>query len=85
MMLMTCHNLDSSRTVLDVVACGCYLNASFNRSSVRNYAKSSCKTGSRGYGRGKDVCRRRGIARCRVSSTRTPETLRNGTVSSFNA
>lgn len=79
MMSMTCHNLDSSRTVLDVVACGCYLNATFNRSSVRNYAKSSCKSGSRGYGGGGgiDVCRRRGIARCRVSSTRTPETLRN--------
>ncbi|KAG2676286.1 hypothetical protein I3760_12G045900 [Carya illinoinensis] len=76
-MSMTCHNLDFSRTVLDVVACGCYLNATFNRSSVRNYAKSSCKSRSRGHGGGIDVCRRRGIARCRVSSTRTPETLRN--------
>ncbi|XP_050247797.1 solanesyl diphosphate synthase 1, chloroplastic-like isoform X2 [Quercus robur] len=64
MMSMTCHNLDFgfTKTVFDLYACGCSSNASFCRSSVRNYAKSS--SSSR-----KLVDRRRGIALCRVSST----------------
>ncbi|KAL4619900.1 solanesyl diphosphate synthase 1, chloroplastic-like isoform X2 [Castanea sativa] len=70
MMSMTCHNLDFgfTKTVFDLYACGCSSNASFCRSSVRNYAKSS--SSSR-----KLVDRRRGIALCRVSSTKTPATL----------
>ena len=73
MMSMTCHNLDFgfTKTVFDLYACGCSSNASFCRSSVRNYAKSS--SSSR-----KLVDRRRGIALCRVSSTKTPATLLSG-------
>ncbi|KAF3945492.1 hypothetical protein ACB098_06G081200 [Castanea mollissima] len=75
MMSMTCHNLDFgfTKTVFDLYACGCSSNASFCRSSVRNYAKSS--SSSR-----KLVDRRRGIALCRVSSTKTPATLLSGKV-----
>ncbi|XP_050247798.1 solanesyl diphosphate synthase 1, chloroplastic-like isoform X3 [Quercus robur] len=75
MMSMTCHNLDFgfTKTVFDLYACGCSSNASFCRSSVRNYAKSS--SSSR-----KLVDRRRGIALCRVSSTNTPATLLSGKV-----
>lgn len=79
MMSMTCHNLDSARTVLDLFSSRCSSNASFNRPSLRNCAQSSCKRSSRGYGARKLVGRRRGIALCRVSSTKTPETLLNGT------
>jgi all-trans-nonaprenyl-diphosphate synthase len=85
-MSMTCQNLDFGRTVLDLFACGCSSNASFSRSSVRNYAKSTCRSSSsssssisRGYGAKKLVDRRRGIASCRVvSSTKTPGTLLTG-------
>ena len=81
-MSMTCQNLDFGRTVLDLFACGCSSNASFSRSSVRNYAKSTCRSSSsssRGYGARKLVDRRRGIASCRVvSSTKTPGTLLTG-------
>ncbi|KAL0001485.1 hypothetical protein SO802_015266 [Lithocarpus litseifolius] len=75
MMSMTCHNLDFgfTKTVFDLYACGCSSNAAFCRSSVRNYAKSS--SSSR-----KLVDRRRGIALCRVSSTKTPATLLSGKV-----
>lgn len=79
MMSMTCHNLDSARTVLDLFSSRCSSNASFNRPSLRNCAQSSCKRSSRGYGARKLVGRRRGIALCRVSSTKTPETLLNDT------
>ncbi|GMY33472.1 solanesyl diphosphate synthase 1 [Fagus crenata] len=86
-MSMTCQNLDFGRTVLDLFACGCSSNASFSRSSVRNYAKSTCRSSSssssssRGYGARKLVDRRRGIASCRVvSSTKTPGTLLTGKV-----
>uniref|UniRef100_A0A5B7AQD6 all-trans-nonaprenyl-diphosphate synthase [geranylgeranyl-diphosphatespecific] n=1 Tax=Davidia involucrata TaxID=16924 RepID=A0A5B7AQD6_DAVIN len=78
MMSMTCHNLEFSRTGLDLVACGCSSNASLDRFSVRNHAKGVFKSVNRGYGARKLVCCRRDIARCRVFSTKTPETLING-------
>ncbi|KAA8524061.1 hypothetical protein F0562_010508 [Nyssa sinensis] len=78
MMSMTCHNLEFSRTGLDLVACGCSSNASFDRFSVRNHAKGVFKSVNRGYGARKLVCWRRVTARCRVFSTKTPETVLNG-------
>jgi all-trans-nonaprenyl-diphosphate synthase len=79
MMSMTCHNLDFGRAKLDLVACGCSSNASIDRYSVRNYAKSVSKSCNRDYGSRRLVCSRRDIARCRVSPTKTPETLPAGT------
>ncbi|KAJ7014504.1 hypothetical protein D5086_003334 [Populus alba] len=78
MMSMTCHNLDFGRAKLDLVACGCSSNASIDRYSVRNYAKSVSKSCNRDYGSRRLVCCRRDIARCRVSPTKTPETLPAG-------
>ncbi|KAG6793721.1 hypothetical protein POTOM_002940 [Populus tomentosa] len=78
MMSMTCHNLDFGRAKLDLVACGCSSNASIDRYSVRNYAKSVSKSCNRDYGSRRLVCCRRDIARCRVSPTKTPETLPTG-------
>ncbi|KAJ6966214.1 hypothetical protein NC652_003940 [Populus alba x Populus x berolinensis] len=78
MMSMTCHNLDFGRAKLDLVACGCSYNASIDRYSVRNYAKSVSKSCNRDYGSRRLVCCRRDIARCRVSPTKTPETLPTG-------
>ncbi|KAG5254814.1 hypothetical protein OIU77_015903 [Salix suchowensis] len=78
MMSMTCHNLDFGRAKLDLVACGCSSNASIDRYSVRNYAKSVSKSCIRDYGSRRLVCCRREIARCRVFSTKTPETLLEG-------
>lgn len=75
---MTCHNLDFGRAKLDLVACGCSSNASIDRYSVRNYAKSVSKSCNRDYGSRRLVCCRRDTARCRVSPTKTPETLPTG-------
>jgi all-trans-nonaprenyl-diphosphate synthase len=72
---MTCRNLDFGRAKLHLVACGCSSSDSIDRYSVRNYAKSVSKSCNRDYGSRRMVCCRRDIARCRVSSTKTPETL----------
>ncbi|KAK9268376.1 hypothetical protein L1049_000125 [Liquidambar formosana] len=78
MMSMTCRNLDFGRTGLDLFACGCSSNASFERSSVKKYAKAVSRSSNGGYGARKLVCYRRDISPCRVFSTRSPETLLNG-------
>jgi all-trans-nonaprenyl-diphosphate synthase len=76
---MTCYNLDFGRAKLHLVACGCSSSDSIDRYSVRNYAKSVSKSCNRDYGFRRMVCCRRDIARCRVSSTKTLETLLAGT------
>lgn len=78
MMSMTYHNLDFARTGLDLFACGCSSNASYDRSCVRNYAKVVARSSKRAFGSRKLVCHRRDIGRCRVFSTRTPEKVLNG-------
>ncbi|CAK9134183.1 unnamed protein product [Ilex paraguariensis] len=78
MMSMTCHNLEFGRTGLDFGSYGCSSNASFERFSVRNYARGIFKSVNRGYKARKLLCSRREIARCRVFSTKTPETLLTG-------
>ncbi|KAM7492490.1 hypothetical protein LguiA_035411 [Lonicera macranthoides] len=79
MMSMTCHNLEFGRTGLDLVACGCSSNASINRFLARNQAKRVLKSvNGGGYGPRKLLCCRRDIARCRVVSTKNPETLLDG-------
>lgn len=70
MMSMTCHNL------LDLVACGCSSNASFERSSVRKYGNANPRSRNcRDFAARRLFCFRRDIASCRVSSTKTPNTL----------
>lgn len=78
MMSMTYRNLDFGRTGLDLFACGCSSNASFDRSSVKNYTKAVYGSSNRGYGARKLFCHRRDIAPCRVVSTKSPEPLLNG-------
>ncbi|EEF33905.1 solanesyl diphosphate synthase, putative [Ricinus communis] len=78
MMSMTCQSLDFGRTVLDLAACGCSSNASIDRYSVRNYAKPVFRSCNRDYAARRLLCCRRDSARCRVSSTKTPETVLNG-------
>ncbi|KAI3466006.1 hypothetical protein Pfo_022669 [Paulownia fortunei] len=77
-MSVTCHNLEFGRTRLDVVACGCSSNASFNRLSVRNCAKGVLRNVNKGCKARKLLCYRRDIGRCRVFSTKTPEAFLNG-------
>lgn len=77
---MTCRNLDFGRSVLDLVACGCSSNASIDRSWVRSYAKSVSRRSSRHFGAKRLVFCKQNLARCRVYSTKTPETLLNGSV-----
>ncbi|KAI3427622.1 uncharacterized protein J3R85_009478 [Psidium guajava] len=71
MMSMTCRN------PLDLVAaCGCSSNASFDRSSVRKYANTNTRSRNcRDFAARRLFCFRRDIASCRVSSTKTPNTL----------
>lgn len=84
MMSMTCHNLEFGRTGLDLVACGCSSNASINRFLARNQAKRVLRSvNGAGYGPRKLLCCRRNIARCRVVSTKNPETLLDGIPSNF--
>ncbi|KAF5948692.1 hypothetical protein HYC85_014649 [Camellia sinensis] len=81
MMLMTRYNLEFGRTGLDLVSCGCSSNASFEQFTVKTYAKGVHRGFKRGYVARKLACCRSGIARCRVFSTMTPETMLNGAVS----
>nr|ABD92707.1 solanesyl diphosphate synthase [Hevea brasiliensis] len=78
MMSMTCYSLDFGRTVFDLAACGCSSNASIDRCSVRNYARSVYRTCNRDYAARRSPYCRRDSAWCRVSSTKAPETLLNG-------
>ncbi|KAF2287644.1 hypothetical protein GH714_002082 [Hevea brasiliensis] len=75
---MTCHGLDFGGTVFDLAACGCSSNVSIDRRSVRNYGRSVSRTCNRDYAARRLLCYWRDIARCRVSSTKTPKTLLNG-------
>jgi len=68
-------DLDFGRAKLHLVACSFSSSDSIDRYSLRNYAKSVSKSCNRDYGFRRMVCCRRDIARCRVSSTKTPETL----------
>ncbi|KAH9779486.1 Solanesyl diphosphate synthase 2 [Citrus sinensis] len=74
---MTSHNLDFGRSVLDLVACGCSSSASIHRSSVRKIAMTGSRKSNRDCGARRLVCCRQNLARCRVYSTKTPETLLN--------
>uniref|UniRef100_A5AYD7 all-trans-nonaprenyl-diphosphate synthase [geranylgeranyl-diphosphatespecific] n=1 Tax=Vitis vinifera TaxID=29760 RepID=A5AYD7_VITVI len=78
MMSVACRSLDFGPTGFDLVACGCSSNAQFDRFSRRNSAKGVSKSSSRGYAAKKMVYCQRRIGRCRVFSTRAPETLLNG-------
>lgn len=78
MMSMTYRNLDFGRTGLDLFACGCSSNASFDRSWVKNYTKAVYGSSNRGYGARKLICHRRDIDPCRVVSIKSPEPLLNG-------
>ncbi|XP_044511846.1 solanesyl diphosphate synthase 2, chloroplastic-like isoform X2 [Mangifera indica] len=76
-MSMICRNLDFRRSVLDLVACGCSSNASIDRYWARSYAKSVSRRSSRHFGANRLVFCKQNLARCRVYSTKTPETLLN--------
>ncbi|XP_044472809.1 solanesyl diphosphate synthase 1, chloroplastic [Mangifera indica] len=77
-MSMTCRNVDFGRSVLDLVACGCSSSVSIDRSWVRSYAKSVSRRSTRHFGAQRLVFCKHNLARCRVYSTKTPETLLNG-------
>lgn len=75
---MTCRNLDSGTSVLDSVGCGCSYNALADRYCLRTWGRAVSRGGSRSYGVRKLVCFRRDVSRCRVFSTKTPETMLSG-------
>ncbi|XP_065861646.1 solanesyl diphosphate synthase 2, chloroplastic-like isoform X1 [Euphorbia lathyris] len=79
MISVTCRSLDFGRTLLDLVACGCSSNASTDRYSVRNYAKSFSRTCNRDFSSRRLLFTRRGL-----SSTKSPpETLLAATLLDF--
>ncbi|CAA2960367.1 probable solanesyl-diphosphate synthase 3, chloroplastic [Olea europaea subsp. europaea] len=71
MTAVACHNLEFGRTMLDFLACGCSSNASFDRFSVRSYAKGAVRNVNRGYKPRKLVCFQPEIG----PQTKTPEAL----------
>lgn len=77
MLSMTCHNLEFGRIGLDLLPCGCSSNASVHRFLVNNWTKGGFRRVKNGYGA------RRDIARCRVLSTKTPESFVKGTLFLF--
>ncbi|KAK7401724.1 hypothetical protein VNO78_13426 [Psophocarpus tetragonolobus] len=62
----------------NLVSCGCSSNASFDRYTVRNYAKVNSKGCAKGCGARKLVCCKRRSTQCRVSSMKTAEPTVNG-------
>ncbi|KAI9083590.1 hypothetical protein K1719_034532 [Acacia pycnantha] len=78
MMSVAIQSLDFAAKIW--LACGCSSNASFERCSVRNYAKVNSRVWTRGYAARKSACCRRGTTQCRVSSMKTvePEPAVNG-------
>ncbi|KAJ1382305.1 Solanesyl diphosphate synthase [Sesbania bispinosa] len=62
----------------NLVSCGCSSNASFDRYSVRNYAKVNSKGWGSNHGTRKWVCYKRKSTQCRVSSMKTAEPTVNG-------
>lgn len=83
-MSVACQSLDFGPTGFDLVACGCSSNAQFDRFSGRNYGKGPSRSSSRSYAGRKLVYCQRGIGRCKVFSTRAPETLLHGIVVLFS-
>lgn len=78
-MMVLINSLEFVRTGLDIFACGCSSNASFNQLLVRD-AKGFQKSVRRSYGARKLSFFNREFARCRVLSTKSPETLFNGMI-----
>lgn len=62
----------------NLVSCGCSSNASFDRNTVRNYAKVNSKGRGRGNGTRNLVCCKRRSTQCRVSSMKIVEPTVNG-------
>uniref|UniRef100_A0A2P2JK22 Solanesyl diphosphate synthase n=1 Tax=Rhizophora mucronata TaxID=61149 RepID=A0A2P2JK22_RHIMU len=77
MVSVACHSLDFGRTLLDLVPCGCSSNGSVDRCMARSRAKPAYWSCDANLGARRLVCCGR-ITRCRVSSTRTSQTLLNG-------
>lgn len=79
MTAVACNNLEFGRTRFDFSACGCSSNASFDRFSVRNYAKGTVRNDNRSHKARKLFCFRPEIGPPRMFSTKTPEALLPGT------
>ncbi|KAJ8755680.1 hypothetical protein K2173_022576 [Erythroxylum novogranatense] len=77
MMSMTCHGLDFGKTLRDLGACACSSNTYVDRYTVKTSAKRVFRSCIRDYGARSLVYCRRETSSCRVSSTRTPDTLLN--------
>ncbi|KAL2523502.1 Solanesyl diphosphate synthase 1 [Abeliophyllum distichum] len=78
MTAVTCHNLEFGRTRLEFLSCGCSSNASFDRFSVRNYAKGTVRNVNRAFKARQLLCFQPEIGPRRVFSTNTPEALLTG-------
>jgi len=68
----------------NLVSCGCSSNASFDRYTVRNYARVSSKGCGKGHGTCRLFCCTRRNTQCRVSSMKTAEPTVNGTRFDFD-
>ncbi|XP_027340105.1 probable solanesyl-diphosphate synthase 3, chloroplastic isoform X2 [Abrus precatorius] len=67
-----------SVTGKNLLSCGCSSNASFDRSTVRNFAKVNSKGWGRGHGARKSFCCKRRSTQCRVSSMKPAQPTVNG-------
>ncbi|XP_061369981.1 solanesyl diphosphate synthase 1, chloroplastic-like isoform X2 [Gastrolobium bilobum] len=76
MMPLTSKSIDFAGK--NLVSCGCSSNASFDRYTVRNYAKVDSKGCGREHGTRKLICCKRRSTKCRVSSMKTAEPTVDG-------
>ncbi|XP_061343804.1 solanesyl diphosphate synthase 1, chloroplastic-like isoform X2 [Gastrolobium bilobum] len=76
MMPLTSKSIDFAGKKL--VSCGCASNASFDRYTVRNYAKVDSKGCGRGHGTRKLICCQSRSTKSRVSSMKTAEPTVDG-------
>ncbi|XP_061365305.1 solanesyl diphosphate synthase 2, chloroplastic-like isoform X2 [Gastrolobium bilobum] len=76
MMPLTSKSMDFAGK--NLVSCGCSSNASFDRYTVRNYAKVDSKGCGRGHGTRKLICCKSRSMKSRVSSMKTAEPTVDG-------
>lgn len=76
MMSVTSKSIDFA--VKNFVSCGCSSNASFNKHTVRNYAKVNSKGCVRSHGARKLFCCKKRNTQYRVSYMKTAEPTVNG-------
>ncbi|KAL9250713.1 Solanesyl diphosphate synthase 1, chloroplastic-like protein [Drosera capensis] len=80
MMPVSCRNTVMGRVGFDGIACGCSPNGGFDQFTVKGSSKRVQRRFWGGHGERKLGSLWRGVGRCRVFSTKSPEILLNGII-----